>query len=178
MAEELKKSRTQIKREMLTLQKIGEHLVDLSAEQIQRMDLPSALKDAVLDAQSIKKHGARRRQLQYIGSLMRKVDPVPIRKALENMDQRQTHSILIFKQTEQWRDRLLAGDDTLIEELSNRFIDIDRQQLWQLVRNARKEKDSGHQTKASRSLFRYLKPFSEKQSAPFENTLPSAALSE
>ncbi|MBN1931285.1 MAG: DUF615 domain-containing protein [Desulfobacterales bacterium] len=85
MAEELKKSRSQIKREMTALQKIGELLVDLSVEQIQRMDLPSDLKDAVLDAKNIKKHGARRRQLQYIGTLMRNVDPEPILKALEKI---------------------------------------------------------------------------------------------
>jgi ribosome-associated protein len=77
------KSKSQKKREMHALQALGARLVDLSPATLARMDLPEALAEAVLACKTLKSHGAKRRQLQYIGALMRDVDPAPILAFLE-----------------------------------------------------------------------------------------------
>jgi len=79
------KSKSQLKREMSALQAMGERLVKLTANQIGAMEMPEDLREAVLFARTLKKHEALRRQMQYIGALMREVDPEPIRKALDNI---------------------------------------------------------------------------------------------
>lgn len=76
------KSKSQVKREMLALQSLGEQLVDFSPNQIGQIEMPQELREAVLFARTLKKNEARRRQMQYIGTLMRDVDPEPIRKAV------------------------------------------------------------------------------------------------
>ena len=163
------KSRSQLKREMLALQKVGERLVALSPVLIEKMDLPPVLKEAVVQAQGVKKHGARRRQLQYIGTLMRKIDPEPIQDALDRLDRGQQKEAWAFKQTEDWRDRLIGGDDGLMEELVHRFADADRQHLRQLVLTARQEKEKRRPPKSSRALFRYLRSLFESQDLPSDN---------
>lgn len=155
--EEEKKSKSQLKREMLALQKLGEELVRLSEDQISKLDIPSALMDALLFAKTIKKHEAWRRQMQYIGTLMREIDPEPIHRALENALHGHKADMRIFKQAEEWRDKLLAGNDALLEELFTRFPHVDFQRMRQLVFNARKEKDGNKPPKSSRALFRYLR---------------------
>jgi ribosome-associated protein len=76
------KSKSQIKREMCALQDLGERLVRLSRGQLEQVELPQELREAVLFARSLKKHEAHRRQLQYIGVIMREIDPEPIRQSL------------------------------------------------------------------------------------------------
>jgi len=83
-------SKTKKKNEALTLQALGEQLVKLSSEQLKHMGLPEDLLNAVTLAKSIKKHGGRLRQMQYIGSLMRKQDPAPIQEALQRILQKRT----------------------------------------------------------------------------------------
>ncbi len=80
-------SRTQKKKEALSLQELGERLVRLSDKQLKKIDLPENVLDAVKAAQAITKHTPRDRQLQYIGALMRKCDPVPIREFLDALEQ-------------------------------------------------------------------------------------------
>ena len=162
MAETEKKSRSRLKREMQTLQKLGERLVELTPDQLRQIPLEEELREAVELARKLKKHEARRRQFQYIGSWMRQVDTDPIRKALERIDSGQQTDIRSFKQTEKWRDRLLSGDDALIRELSERFPDLDGQRIVHLVQNARTEKQTGRPPKSARALFRYLKPFAPR----------------
>lgn len=147
---------------MLALQKMGERLAELSSAQLEKMELPTELKEAVIVAGGIRKHGARRRQLQYIGTLMRRLDPEPIRKALECLDQGKNKEAWAFKQTEMWRNRLVEGDNELMEELARRFPRIDSQLLSQLVLSARKETERGRPPKSSRALFRYLRSLLEE----------------
>ena len=161
MTEKEEKSRSRIKGEMLALQKMGERLVGLSPVLIEKMDLPPDLKEAVFLARGLNKRGARRRQLQYIGSLMRRVNPEPIREALARIDQGQKKEAWAFQQTEQWRDRLIGGDDALIDELMKRFPHTNRQQLRRLTLSARKEKERS--PKAARALFRYLRALLETE---------------
>ena len=79
------KSKTQVKKEMLALQALGEKLVELTANQIKKIDMPLELRDALLFAKTINRGEARRRQLQYVGVLMREADPEPIQKALDTI---------------------------------------------------------------------------------------------
>jgi len=81
------KSKTQKKKEALALQKLGEKLVTLSTEQLEDIDMPEDLYNAVREAKAISSHGARRRQMQYIGTLMRRIDPAPIELAMKRKKQ-------------------------------------------------------------------------------------------
>lgn len=162
MSEKEKKSRTQRKREVTSLQKLGERLVALTPEQLQHVPMEEELAEAVHMAGKLKKHEAKRRQLQYIGVLMRQTDPEPIQIALEQIDQGHQSDIRVFRQTEEWRDRLLEGDKRVMEMLMGRFQDIDLKQVSRLIENALSEKATGEKGKSSRTLFRYLKPFAHR----------------
>ena len=162
MIEKVKKSRTQRKREVQTLQKLGERLVALKPDQLQQIPMEEELLEAVLLAKKLKKHEAKRRQLQYIGSLMRQVDPEPIQIAFSRVDQEHQADIHVFRQIEKWRDQLLSGDNALILTLTERFEDMDSQKILRLTESSRSEKAAGRQPKASKALFRYLKPFAHR----------------
>jgi ribosome-associated protein len=154
------KSKSQVKREMLALQSLGEHLVDLSANQISNIEMPQDLREAVLFARTLKKSEARRRQMQYIGTLMRDADPEPIRKAVDEIDRGGGHDTQLFRELEQWRKGLIDGNDELLGEIVNHFPDADRKRLRQLALDARKEREGNKPPKASRALFRYLRELS------------------
>lgn len=149
-------SKSRRKREMTELQKLGERLVTLSREQIDRMALAPELEEAVLFAGKLSPHGARRRQMQRIGALMRNVDPEPIRNALERVDQRHTEEILRFRQACTWRERLLAGGDLAVEEITAAFPSIDRQRIRQWVRNIGKSQNDEKNKRQAKQLFRYI----------------------
>lgn len=160
MADELPKSRTQKKKEDRALQRLGEELLSLSAEQLAAIAMPEELTEAVRLGQKTTQHGARRRQLQYIGALMRKIDSTPIRKALDNIRLGDYHKVLGHKKLERWRDALKEGDLSVVEDILAECPEAERQRLMQLVRNARKETEMGKTVKASRVLFRYLRQVS------------------
>ena len=154
------KSRTQNKNEARALQKLGEQLVTLSSEQLESIDISNDLHNAVIIARKTKSHGARRRQLQYIGTLMRDIDPEPIQNALENIRLGDHQKVLAFKKIEKWRDELKEANRVLIEEILNSCPDAERQRLTQLARNAHKEYEAKKGVKSSRLLFRYLRQVS------------------
>lgn len=155
------KSRTQYKKEALYLQALGEKLVGLGDDQVKGMNLPEELFDAVVFAKGIKKHGALRRQLQYIGSLMRLVDPEPIEHKILEIEQGAHQKAIHFQKIEKWRDGLIAGNNVLMEKIINAHPEVDRRRLGQLVRSARREKTKNAPPKSSRNLFRYLKEISD-----------------
>ncbi|MCG6909496.1 MAG: DUF615 domain-containing protein [Deltaproteobacteria bacterium] len=151
------KSRTQKKNEARALQKMGEQLLGLTPEQLEQIDLPKELMEALKEARGMTSHGARRRQVKYIGALVRETDPLPIREALENIRRGDHEKAAVFKQVERWRDALKAGDTALIEEILASCPGAQRQRLTQLTRSAQAEFGSQSGAKASRALFRYLK---------------------
>jgi ribosome-associated protein len=154
---EERKSKSQRKREMLALQSLGEELVQLREEQIRRIAIPEDLREAVLLARSLKKSEALRRQLQYIGSLMRDADPEPIRKALDEISRGLTMDRQLFRKIEQWRDALVNGNDELPAEIAEEFPHADLKWLRHCALNARREKAGNQPPKSSRALFRYLR---------------------
>lgn len=153
-------SKTRKKQEMKVLQKIGERLVGLSDKQLKSLRLPSRLFDAVNDAKGMRSHGARRRQIKYIGAIIRDIDPEPIKSALAKIDRKKTEMDAAFHHLENLRDGLIGGDSRKFAEMVSQYPHTDRQRLRQLVRNAVKEKDSEKGTKHYRALFKYLKELS------------------
>jgi len=154
--EHLTKSKSQVKREMEALRDLGKELVDLPVGDLQKFDFPESLYDAILLAQNSKRE-ALRRQLQHIGKLLRQEDDVIIRQTLARISQPQREEVKAFHEIEHWRDRLIAGDDNVINQIVIKYPDTDRQHLRQLVRNACKEQQMEKPPKSARLLFQYLK---------------------
>ena len=156
MQAEEKPSKTARKRAMHELQTLGERLVGLNPEQLAAIALPEDLQDAIERARHITRHEARRRQLQYIGRLMRGVDPDPIREKLKIWDGLSTEETARVHRIERWREQLLENDGA-IGELVHAHPRIDTQRLRALVRNAREERSAGKPPRAYRELFRALR---------------------
>lgn len=151
-------SKSALKRQMTALQKLGEELVGLSDRELARIPIEDEdLHRVILEARGINSRSARRRHLQYLGKLMRSVDPEPIERALAELHQGRRENARAFQDLEQWRDRLLAEGDGALDELLADHPGADRQQLRQLIRQHRREVEAGKPPVASRKLFRYLR---------------------
>jgi ribosome-associated protein len=150
-------SKSEMKREMHALQALGEELVKLPAEQFENIDLPDDLRDAIVEARRIHQRGALKRQLQYIGRLMRSVKPDPIREQLDTLRGQSRRATQELHKIERWRDRLLKEGDGALGELVDELPDLDRHHLRQLIRNAKKEMLDNKPPRSSRALFRYLR---------------------
>lgn len=103
-------SKTRRKQEMHGLQTLGEELVSLKDDKLAELDLPESLLSAVREARRLSKHGALRRQLQYIGRLMRDVDAEPIREKLHGWRGQGREAVALQHLAERWRERLIADD--------------------------------------------------------------------
>jgi ribosome-associated protein len=148
-------SKTRRKKDMIALQDLGESLVALEPARLAELALPERLVDAIAAARTITKHEARRRQMQYLGRLMRDVDPEPIRAALERFATMPRAERALFAAAERWRDRLLAEDAAATEFLAEHPA-VDRDELVALVRDARAERASGRPPHRFRALFRLV----------------------
>ena len=153
--EAIEPSKTQRKKDMHALQAIGEQLVELDPKKLAEFDLPEILVDAITLARPMQKHGARRRQLQYIGRLMREVDASPIQQKLDSWQQNSKHQTARLHQLERWRDRLLS-DEHALTEFAKQYPQADLQRLRLLIRNAQKEKAAEKPPKSFRLLFQEL----------------------
>jgi ribosome-associated protein len=149
-------SKTQRKKEMLELQSLGVELVELAESHVVTMDLPEDLRAAVLEAKRITAHEGRRRQLQYIGRLMRDVDPAPIRAQLDALTGHSAQEAARHRRLESLREKLLA-DDAALTDFVAAHAGADLQALRTLIRNARREQKEGRPPRAFRELFRLLK---------------------
>lgn len=152
-------SRTQKKKDALAAQKLGEQLLTLTDEQLEKLDIPDSLQSAVEQARGIKKHGARRRQLQYIGTIMRNLDTQLLKAELEAIFDQGHEHIRRFKQVEHWRDRLAAGGKEQVDELITECPQMDRQTLMKMVQNCQRTGSGSEARKAGRALFRYIRQF-------------------
>lgn len=153
----LRPSKSQRKRDMTALQKIGEILVKLSASDLAKIPLDDRLAEAITAARAITNHEGKRRQLQYIGKLMRNVDPAPIEEALDKIQGKHQQTQARFHQLEHWRDKLINEGDAVLQEFIQQYPNADHQRIRQLVRNAQKEHKEGRNLGASTELFRYLR---------------------
>ncbi len=151
------KSKSQLKRAMTALQELGEILVELSAHELERIPLPEKLYDAVVAARSMTQRGAHKRQLQYIGKVMRNVDAEPIRERLAELQSRSRQSAARQHHLERLRDLLLTEGDAAMDEVLKAFPGADRTHMRQLMREAHKEMLNNKPPHAARVLFRYLR---------------------
>jgi len=152
-------SKSQLKREMTALQKLGEDLVAEPRDRVKRVPMPEDVRDAILECQNIKDHEGRRRQMQFVGKKMRTLDPEEIAaiqrtldswKGLSKADTAAMHAL------ERRREKLLANDAALTDLLAQ-HPEVDAQQLRSLIRNARKEQSENKPPKAYREIFQILK---------------------
>lgn len=149
-------SKTRRKHAMHALQDLGEALVALDPRRLAQLDLPERLVDAVLQARGIRAHEGRRRQIQYIGKLMRNVDPAPVQAALETWAKGPKEENARFAAVERWRDRLLA-EPAALDSFVGAYPQADRRHLESLINDANLEKLRGGPPHRYRELFRQLK---------------------
>ena len=155
-------SKTQLKAEADEKQALGEALLTLRADLMARLDLPDKLLQAIADAKKITHFEGKRRQMQFIGKLMRPLDPDPIRDAINEQQGGSAQLTLQLHLAEQWRDKLIASDDTLGVWLTT-HPGTDSQQLRALIRQARKDVipekpgDAPRHGKSYREIFQLVK---------------------
>ncbi len=134
-------SRTDLKRESTELQKLGGDLLELRSDLLERLALSDKFKDAIADAKRITNFEGKRRQMQYIGKLMRLLEPdvlEDVKKALDEQANGSAADNLILHQSEIWRDRLIT-DEAAAEQWIMKNPGTDTQQLRALIRQARKD---------------------------------------
>ena len=153
--DDLPPSKSQRKRDMTALQRLGARLVDLPAAQLDRLDLPEVLRDALAFARKVTSHEGRRRHMQYIGKLMRNIDPEPLQRALDDATGSSRAAVARMHQAEAWRERLIADDDALTALVAE-HAQLDVRQLRALVRAARRERTSQAPPKQTRALYQLL----------------------
>jgi ribosome-associated protein len=141
---------------MHELQALGVALVELPETQLKSMALAEDLLAAVLEAKRIKSHEAKRRQMQYIGRLMRDIDAAEIRSRLGEIEGNSAQASAAHRRLETWRERLLADDEALTD-FAAEHPGADLQTLRTLIRNSRKQLQEGNRTRAYRELFRLIR---------------------
>ncbi len=152
-------SRSQLKREAHAVTDLAKNLIALNPKKLATIPLEEHILKPILAAQSMQR-GALKRQGQYISKLMRSLDLEPIEKALARLDQPDAEMTKQLHQLEQWREQLIAGNQTTFDHLVTQFPQLDRQHLNQLLRQARKEQAEEKPPAASRLVFQYLKELS------------------
>lgn len=148
-------SKSQKKRDVAALQKLGESMLQLTPQQLALVPMPEALRDALTQARAITAHEARRRQLQYIGKLMRSVDPEPLHRALDLARGDSRAAVALMHRCERLRDALIA-DDAALTPLIEDDPQIDVQALRAMIRAARREQSAAAAPKHARLLYKWL----------------------
>lgn len=150
-------SKSQRKRDMDALQAIGAELAELNEQQLASIELPENLRDAVREARGMKHNEARRRQVQYIGKLMRQIDdPAPIRSKLDGFLSVSAEQTAQLHHIERWRERLLAEPKSVAEFIAA-YPEADSQQLRTLIRNTADERARAKPPKHFRALFQMIR---------------------
>jgi ribosome-associated protein len=131
-------SKTQLKQDAHALQQLGVAVAALSEERLARLDITDALRDAIHEYRRTKSHEGRRRQMQYVGKLMRSADEDALREAVAEAHIGSARETLALHEAERWRDALVADDEALTRWAAE-HPETDLQNLRSLVRQARKE---------------------------------------
>ncbi|MBU3056422.1 MAG: ribosome-associated protein [Pseudomonas indica] len=155
------KSKSQVKRELHALQELGERLTTLKPDLLARLPLTDPLRRALAEAPKHTAHIARKRHIQYIGKLMRDQDIDAILALVEQVDASTRQYNERFHALERWRDRLLGGDDEVLDSFVAEYPDADRQHLRQLVRQAQQESARNKPPTAARKIFKYIRELDE-----------------
>lgn len=163
-------SKSQRKRDMTALQKLGARLAELSSERIAELDLPERLADELAAYKRITAHEGARRQMQLIGKLMRDVDPAPLLAALDRFAGASKAEVAAMHAAERWRERLL-GEAGAMTEFAAAYPACDMQHLRSLVRAAGGDRTSGKVARDYRELYRMIRA---AMAADAENPVPAA----
>jgi len=155
-------SKSELKRQATALQKLGEDLVALDPELLDTLPIGEALTEAVRLARRIKAHGGRRRQMQYIGKLMRDEDADAIRAALERVDPTSPRTVRVQHQCETWRGRLIEEGDDAVTAFVHDYPHADVQALRQRLRMLKREREKNAPPRHFRELFRELRDIIEQ----------------
>lgn len=165
-------SKTKRKAEADAQQMLGKKLLDLTKDQVGKLNLDESLHEAVLEAKRLTSNGAIKRQLQYIGKLMRTADIEPIEEQLARWEGKNNAENARFHALERWRDRLITEATTaksdVLQEFVAKYPHAEIQKLRTLIRNANKEKAANKTLKSSRELFKLIREITESQVQPDE----------
>ena len=162
----IRPNKTELKREIKILNQLGKELIDMPVSALKKVPLSDGMRQAIKDGQRFQR-GALQRQLRRIASLMVHEDVEAIQLEISRQKQPSKQQTAELHQLEQWRDRLIDGDEKLLTELIDQFSVINRQHIRQLVRNASAEKKRNKPPKSYRLLFKYLSEI--KQTTPDSN---------
>ncbi|HEY4374777.1 MAG TPA: ribosome biogenesis factor YjgA [Burkholderiales bacterium] len=149
-------SKSQVKRDMEALQELGREVAELPRERITELDLPEKLYDALIHYQKITAHEGKRRQYQYIGKLMRNIDPQPLRDAVDRFKGESKAEVGDMHLAERWRERLLDEEGALAE-FASAYPETDMQQLRTLIRNTKKERGTQKPPRDFRKLYQLVR---------------------
>lgn len=155
-------NKSQLKRESEHLQHVGEQLIALKSNDLNSMDLPEELEEAVHTARKITSRSGLKRQRQYIAKIMRQIDSDAVEKQLQKIIHLHDINTASFRKIETWRDRLIADDKTVLTEVIAEYPEIDRQHINQLIRQAKREKQNEKSPASARKLFKYLSSLEEQ----------------
>jgi ribosome-associated protein len=150
-------NKTQIKKDIAELFALGETLSVLSPPQLNSLELPENIRKAVSEVGDMPHKGARKRLLKYIAGQLHKIDIDPVQEKLDRIQNKSAHSVREHHITERWRDKLIHEGNEALTELFDEQSAADLQQIRQLLRNIKKETETGKPPKSTRLLYRYLK---------------------
>ncbi len=153
-------SKSQRKRDMDALQDLGKKLTEYAPARLKKVPMSENLREALVEMARLSANGARARQLQYIGRLMRSEEIEPIRAALDVIEGKSHAEVARMHRLEKLRERLLE-DETMLTEIGNEFPSLDLGRLRQLRRNAIKERAESKPPKAYREIFQILREMDE-----------------
>ena len=163
-------SKTQLKKASHELQDLGEAVVALPDDRLAGLPIDETLLSAIQEFKRTRSHEGRRRQMQYIGKLMRRTDPAPLREAVAAMQLGRAKDALALHEAERWRNELIAGDDALTRWTAA-HPQSDLQQLRSLIRAARKDASAAPEQrsgKAYRELFKFIRLGTHQDEASHE----------
>ena len=158
-------SKTALKKQSTDLQVLGRQLAELPPARLAALDMPEALRDALMEYKRTRSHEGRRRQMQYVGKLMRDADEAPLREAVAEAKLVPAREALALHQAEAWREALVAGDEAMTR-WQREHPDTDSQQLRSLVRAARRDAlaqpptppgQAARQPRSWRELYRFVR---------------------
>jgi ribosome-associated protein len=159
-------SKSQKRRDALEVKSLASELIKLSPARLGRVPLDDSVRSAIMEARQIRSNVARKRQLQYVAKLLRRIDPDPIIQTLEDFDGEARQLTARQHRVEAWRDFLLESGDYAVGVLMKDRIDADTQAIRQLLRNAHKETVRDKAPTSARALFRALREMDEMNPLP------------
>jgi len=151
-------SKTVLKKESKDIQDFGKEIAQHTEEKIKKFDFSSNITDAIIDLKNIKSNSAKKRQVQYLGKLLREIDLTEAYSLMQQFKFGLKKEMQRNRLIEEWRDKLINNESELTEFI-NQYPNTDVQELRQLILNAQKEIKNNKGNKCSRQLYKLLRDF-------------------